>query len=70
MNEKKEDLTLDLKALKEQESRKRISKGYMWALFCAVFWGIWYLPGTVIWVLNPFDCSEQLRKQTEMGSLL
>jgi len=27
----------------------------MWALFCAVFWGIWYLPGTVVWVLNPFD---------------
>ncbi|MCC4770256.1 EamA family transporter [Methanosarcina sp. DH2] len=46
---------MDLKALKEQESRRRVSKGYMWALFCAVFWGIWYLPGTVIWVLNPFD---------------
>lgn len=46
---------IDLKALKEQENRRRVSKGYMWALFCAVFWGIWYLPGTVIWVLNPFD---------------
>lgn len=46
---------MDLKALKKQESKKKISKGYMWALFCAVFWGIWYLPGTVVWVLNPFD---------------
>jgi len=27
----------------------------MWAFFCAIFWGIWYLPGTVVWVLNPFD---------------
>ncbi|HII02894.1 TPA: EamA family transporter [Methanosarcinaceae archaeon] len=46
---------MDLKALKKQESKRKISKGYMWALFCAVFWGIWYLPGTVVWVLNPFD---------------
>ncbi|MDD2440247.1 MAG: DMT family transporter [Methanosarcinaceae archaeon] len=46
---------MDLQALKRQESKRKISKGYMWALFCAVFWGIWYLPGTVIWVLNPFD---------------
>lgn len=46
---------MDLKTLKKQESKRKISKGYMWALFCAVFWGIWYLPGTVVWVLNPFD---------------
>ncbi|AKB19405.1 MULTISPECIES: DMT family transporter [unclassified Methanosarcina] len=46
---------MGLKALKAQESKRKISKGYMWALFCAVFWGIWYLPGTVVWVLNPFD---------------
>lgn len=46
---------MDLKTLKKQESKRKISKGYMWALFCAVFWGIWYLPGDVVWVLNPFD---------------
>ena len=46
---------MDLKALKKEESKRKVSKGYMWALFCAVFWGIWYLPGTVVWVLNPFD---------------
>ncbi len=31
---------MDLKALKKQESKRKISKGYMWAFFCAVFWGI------------------------------
>lgn len=46
---------MDLKALKAQESKRKISKGYMWAFFCAIFWGIWYLPGTVVQVLNPFD---------------
>jgi len=52
---KMEGIFVDLKSLKKQESKRKISKGYMWALFCAVFWGIWYLPGTVVWVLNPFD---------------
>lgn len=46
---------MDLKTLKKEESKRKISKGYMWAFFCAIFWGIWYLPGTVVWALNPFD---------------
>ncbi|MDD4749778.1 MAG: hypothetical protein PHD26_07635, partial [Methanosarcinaceae archaeon] len=46
---------MDLQSLKKQENKRKISKGYMWAFFCAIFWGIWYLPGTVVWVLNPFD---------------
>jgi drug/metabolite transporter (DMT)-like permease len=50
-----EVLTLDLKALKKQEHQKRVKYGYMWALFCAVLWGMWYIPGTTVWVLNPFD---------------
>ncbi len=44
-----------LKDLKSNENKLRIKYGYMWALFCAVFWGMWYLPGTAVWVLNPFD---------------
>ncbi|MDG6244946.1 MAG: EamA family transporter [Methanolobus sp.] len=46
---------MDLKALQKQERQKRVKYGYMWALFCAVLWGLWYLPGTAVWVLNPFD---------------
>ncbi|QLC48929.1 DMT family transporter [Methanolobus zinderi] len=46
---------MDLQALKKQEHSRRIKYGYMWALFCAVLWGLWYLPGTAVWVLNPFD---------------
>lgn len=45
---------MDLKALQKQERQKRVKYGYMWALFCAVLWGLWYLPGTAVWVLNPF----------------
>ncbi len=29
--------------------QKRVRYGYMMALFCALFWGIWYVPGTFIW---------------------
>jgi len=46
---------MDLQALRKLEHQRRVRYGYMWALFCAVLWGLWYLPGTVVWVLNPFD---------------
>jgi drug/metabolite transporter (DMT)-like permease len=46
---------VDLKLLKAQEYKRRVKYGYMWAMFCAVLWGLWYIPGTVIWDLNPFD---------------
>ena len=49
------DNVVSLDQLKAKEGSRRVKFGYMWALFCAVFWGIWYLPGTAIWVLNPFD---------------
>ncbi len=28
--------------------------GYTWALWCAVFWGAWYLPGTAVWSAPPY----------------
>ena len=49
------DFMADLQDEKSRQNKKRIKYGYMWALFCAVFWGMWYLPGTAIWALNPFD---------------
>lgn len=46
---------VDIVNMKKMANKSRIQYGYMWALFCAIFWGMWYLPGTAIWVLNPFD---------------
>ncbi|KXS43948.1 MAG: hypothetical protein AWU58_1241 [Methanohalophilus sp. T328-1] len=46
---------VDLQALRQAEHGRRIRFGYMWALFCAVLWGLWYIPSTVVWDLNPFD---------------
>ena len=28
--------------------------GFYWALWCAVIWGAWYVPGTAIWYEAPF----------------
>jgi len=28
--------------------------GFYWALWCAVLWGLWYVPGTAIWYEEPF----------------
>ena len=49
------DNVVSLDKIKAKENSRKIKFGYMWALFCAIFWGIWYLPGTALWVLNPFD---------------
>lgn len=46
---------MNLQDLRTKENQKRRKYGYMWALFCAMLWGLWYIPGTVVWVLNPFD---------------
>lgn len=46
---------MDIESFKIKEYKKKVKKGYMWAIFSALLWGIWYIPGTVIWELNPFD---------------
>ncbi|MDR0523575.1 MAG: DMT family transporter [Candidatus Methanoplasma sp.] len=37
-----------------QDRKKRIKYGYLMAIFCALFWGIWYVPGTFVWIIDPF----------------
>ncbi|NPE29943.1 DMT family transporter [Methanococcoides sp. SA1] len=46
---------MDIRELKKLENKRKMNKGYMWALFCAILWGIWYIPGTIIWAVPPFD---------------
>ncbi len=48
-------VNLDIMELKKLENKRKVSKGYMWAFFCALLWGLWYIPGTVIWAVPPFD---------------
>lgn len=49
---------MDVNEVRSEAHKKRMKYGYIMALFCAVFWGIWYVPGTYIWnfdVVNRFQ---------------
>ncbi|MDR3075138.1 MAG: DMT family transporter [Candidatus Methanoplasma sp.] len=55
--------------------KRRVKIGYTMALFCALFWGIWYVPGTFIWnfdVVNYFqgaiDGLSNIQVDTLLGS--
>ncbi|MEA4978265.1 MAG: DMT family transporter [Methanomassiliicoccaceae archaeon] len=43
-----------INAKRKQDNKRRVLFGYAMALFCAVFWGLWYIPGDMIWYLDPF----------------
>ncbi|MDR3280068.1 MAG: DMT family transporter [Synergistaceae bacterium] len=40
---------MDINEKRNEINRRRMKYGYMMALFCALLWGIWYVPGTFIW---------------------
>ena len=48
-------LQQSLEDLRKLEHKRRVRFGYMMALFCAIFWGLWYVPGEAVWLINPFD---------------
>lgn len=33
---------------------KRMKIGYLMALFCALLWALWYIPGNMLWSMEPF----------------
>ena len=35
--------------------QRSVRWGFYWALWCAVLWGAWYLPGTALWYEAPFN---------------
>ena len=44
----------DMNAARILHRNRSVKWGYIWALWCAVFWGVWYLPGTAVWSAPPF----------------
>ncbi len=40
---------MDVNEKKLEAHKKRVKYGYLMAIFCAIFWGIWYVPGNFIW---------------------
>ncbi|KZE28882.1 hypothetical protein EV683_11374 [Crenobacter luteus] len=44
----------DTAVLKADYLRNNIRWGYRWALWAAILWGAWYIPGTAVWYETPF----------------
>lgn len=40
--------------LRVKNRRKRIRYGYIMGIFTAILWGMWYIPGNLMWVIEPF----------------
>lgn len=43
------DAPLDVDAIKRADHKKKIRFGLIMGIFCALYWGIWYVPGAAIW---------------------
>lgn len=44
-----------LTAAKKKHGAKTVRWGFIWALWTAVLWGAWYVPGSAIWYEFPFN---------------
>ncbi|MBU2601211.1 MAG: DMT family transporter [Actinobacteria bacterium] len=45
----------DLTKARRDHTERSVRWGFVWALWCAVLWGAWYVPGTAIWYEAPFN---------------
>lgn len=45
-------MEIDLK--RKEDNKRRVVLGYIMAIFCAIFWGLWYVPGDMVWYMEPF----------------
>ncbi|MCP4188747.1 MAG: DMT family transporter [Gammaproteobacteria bacterium] len=46
-----------MQALEQARVKYRLRSvrwGFYWAMWCAVLWGAWYVPGTAVWYEKPF----------------
>ena len=35
-------------------NKKKMKLGYLMAIFCALLWALWYIPGNMLWTVDPF----------------
>lgn len=41
--------------LRTDHRNRQVRWGFIWAITCAVLWGAWYVPGSVIYTIPPFS---------------
>lgn len=59
--------TADLKILRAKNRNYQVRWGFIWALWCAVLWAAWYVPGSAIYYEQPFV---QLAGEGNAGNIL
>ena len=40
---------------RNRHRHQRVKWGFVWAIWCAILWGAWYVPGSAIWFEAPFS---------------
>jgi drug/metabolite transporter (DMT)-like permease len=45
---------MDAEEMRKANHRKKVRYGYMMGIFLALLWGLWYVPGSLMWVIEPF----------------
>lgn len=45
---------MDAEEMRRINHRKKVRYGYMMGVFLALLWGFWYVPGSLMWVIEPF----------------
>lgn len=45
---------LDAEEMRRANHRKKVRYGYIMGVFLALLWGFWYVPGSLMWVIEPF----------------
>lgn len=45
---------MDIDNVRKENTRTRVRIGYLMAILCAIFWGAWYVPGGLVFNLEPF----------------
>lgn len=45
----------DIKEISASMKKSRVKWGFVWALLCAVFWGLGYVPLQIVWMVPPFS---------------
>lgn len=45
---------MDAEEMRRLNHKKKIRYGYAMGIFLALLWGLWYIPGSLMWVIEPF----------------
>ena len=63
---------ISIEEFKKADHKKKIRFGLIMGIFCALYWGVWYVPGYAIWGFDSFLYPDMSAKgiSSDLESLL